>query len=163
MFANLLIQGMASIVDSIPTQRLVFLVKNILQVAQANPDSMDITSEVFKLLRAVLRPLNELYGSHWADSLELLNMTWKETNGGDAALPALHSSFKFFSVIKRMVQAEGNDDLIDSWAESKNELFESFVSILHKLGTALHFVECRGKKVFNKVQMLQVLPINLGI
>jgi hypothetical protein len=141
VFANILIQSMESIVDSIPTQRLVFLVKNIIQVAQENPDSLDVKSEIFKLLRAVLRPLNEIYGSHWADSIEMLHTTWKEASGGDAALPLLHSSFRFFSVIKRLVQADGNDDLLDSWAESKNEIFESIVSILHKLGTALPFVQ----------------------
>lgn len=93
----------------------------------------------------------------------MLHTTWKETSGGDAALPVLHSSFRFFSVIKRLVQAEGNDDLIDSWAESKNELFESIVSILHKLGTVLPSVDVLKKFVANKQQMLQVLPISLGI
>lgn len=146
VFANILIQNMETIVDSIPTQRVVFLVKNIIQVVQENLNSLDIRSEVFKLLRSVLRPLNEIYGSHWADSIEMLNTTWKEISGGDAALPVLHSSFRFFSVIKRLVQEQGNDDLIDSWAESKNELFGSIVSILHKLGTPNPPVDVMKKK-----------------
>ncbi|KAH8698598.1 putative RING zinc finger protein [Talaromyces proteolyticus] len=136
IFVNILTQGMKAIIDSIPTQRLVFLVKNLIQVVQANTDSMDVRSEAFKALAAVLRPLSEIYGSHWAEAIELLHTTWTETGGGDSALPVLHSSFRLFSALNGLVQSESNDDLVDAWAEAKNDLFESLISSLYRIDSS---------------------------
>lgn len=120
--------------ESIPTQRLVFLVKNLIQCLQSGVESINIKAEAFKVLTFVLRLLSEIYGSHWADTIEILNSTWKETSGGDEALPALHGSFRLFASLKSMANGEGNDDLEDAWAESKAELIKNLVSTLHKLG-----------------------------
>lgn len=125
---------MRSILDTIPTQRLVFLVKNLINVLQESSDSTSIRSEAFKALSVVLRPLCEIYGSHWGESIELLYTTWKEIGGGDAGLPVLHSSLRLFSVLRDLVQSDGNDDLTDAWNESKQNLFEDLLSTLHKLG-----------------------------
>jgi hypothetical protein len=131
---NILTQGEESVVVSVPTQRLVFLVKHLLRIPQSGVDLANIKAEIFKILTTVLRTLSEIYGSHWADSIELLSTTWKETSGGDTALPSLHASFRLFALLKSMANGEGNDDLEDAWAESKTELFKCLVSTLHRLG-----------------------------
>ncbi|OKL63677.1 hypothetical protein UA08_00924 [Talaromyces atroroseus] len=133
---NLLTQSMEGILDTIPTQRLVFLVKNLIHILQENPDSTSIKTEAFKALSAILRPLCEIYGSHWIESIELLNTTWKDIRGGDAELPVLHSSLRLFSALRDLVQSESNDDLTDAWNESKQDLFENLLSTLYRLDTS---------------------------
>jgi hypothetical protein len=132
---NIIAQGEESVVASVPTQRLIFLVKHILQVSQSRVDFFKIRAEILKILTIVLRSVSDIYGSHWAESIELLSITWKETNGGDASLPSLHASLRLFALLKSMVNGEGNDDLEDAWTESKSELFSGLVSVLGKLGT----------------------------
>lgn len=125
---------MTGIVDSIPTQRMVFLVKNLIQVLQSSSGSPDIKTEVFKTLSLVVRSLSEIYGSHWTESFEALSNTWKEIGGGDAGLPVLHSSLRLFAVLRDLVKSNANDDLVDAWRDSKEDLFESLVSTVNKLG-----------------------------
>lgn len=125
---------MKEILDTIPTQRMVFLVKNLIQVLQSSSDSTSIKTEAFKALSLVLRPLSEIYGSHWTESLEALSSTWEEIGGGDAGLPVLHSSLRLFAVLRDLVKNDANDDLVDAWKDSKQELFESLVLTLNKLG-----------------------------
>jgi hypothetical protein len=125
---------MKEILDTIPTQRMVFLVKNLIQVLQSSSDSTSIKTEAFKALSMVLRPLSEIYGSHWTESIEALHSTWREIGGGDAGLPVLHSSLRLFAVLRDLVKSDANDDLVDTWKDSKQDLFESLISTLHKLG-----------------------------
>ncbi|EEA25585.1 hypothetical protein TMatcc_006184 [Talaromyces marneffei ATCC 18224] len=130
---NILAQSMREILDTIPTQRMVFLVKNLIQVLQSSSDSTSIRTEAFKALSMFLRPLSEIYGSHWMESIEALCSTWKEIGGGDAGLPVLHSSLRLFAVLRDLVKSDANDDLVDAWKDSKQDLFESLVLTLDKL------------------------------
>jgi hypothetical protein len=113
---------------------MVFLVKNLVQVLQSSPDSTSIKTEGFKALSMILRPLSEIYGSHWTESIEVLSSTWEEISGGDAGLPVLHSSLRLFAVLRDLVTNDANDDLVDAWKEFKQDLFESLISTLNKLG-----------------------------
>lgn len=133
---------MREILDTIPTQRMVFFVKNLVQVLQSSSHSTSIKTEAFKALSMVLRPLSEIYGSHWTESIEALSSTWKETGGGDAGLPVLHSSLRLFAVLRDLVKNEANDDLVDAWGDSKQDLFESLLLTLDKLGMLNKGVEC---------------------
>jgi hypothetical protein len=145
---NILTQGEKDVVASIPTQRLVFLVKHLIQCLQSDLESLSLRAEIFKTITVVLQVLSEIYGSHWADTIEILDSTWKKTSGGDEALPVLHASFRLFGSLKSMVTGEGNDDLEDAWAESKTELIRSCVSTLPKLGTFIILpkaMECMTK------------------
>lgn len=125
---------MREILDTIPTQRMVFFVKNLVHVLQSSSDLTGIRTEAFKALSMVLRPLSEIYGSHWTVSIETLSSTWKEVGGGDAGLPVLHSSLRLFAVLRDLVKNDANDDLVDAWRDSKQDLFESLVLTLNKLG-----------------------------
>ncbi|KAL1988798.1 hypothetical protein VTN96DRAFT_7682 [Rasamsonia emersonii] len=157
---NILIQGEENVVESIPTQRLVFLVKHLIQCLQSGVESINIKAETFKVLTVVLRLLSEIYGSHWADTIEILNTTWKETSGGDEALPALHGSFRLFASLKSMANGEGNDDLEDAWAESKAELIKNLVSTLHKLDFSSSFHQPRDMTVDLLRRQLSTVPVD---
>ena len=101
---------------------------------QSSPGSASIKAEVFKALAIVLRPLSEIYGSHWTESLEALRTTWKQIGGGDAGLPVLYSSLRLFATLRGLVKNDANDDLTDAWRDSKQDLFESLISTLNKMG-----------------------------
>jgi E3 ubiquitin-protein ligase listerin len=148
---NILTQSMEGLLDTIPTQRVVFLVKNLIHVLQEHSESAIIKTEAFRTLSAVLRPLSEIYGSHWAESIEVLCTTWKEIGGGDAGLLVLHSSLRLFSVLRDLVQSDSNDDLTDAWNESKSDLFENLFSTLYKLGMSRRTSEVLMSQVLTKV------------
>lgn len=131
---NLLTQGDEDVAASVPTQRLVFLVKNLVQRWQSDLDFLDVKAEILKVLTFILPSLKEIYGSHWAETMEILSTTWKETNGGDEGLPLLHASFRLFARLKSMLNDEVNDDLVDAWSESKADLVNNLILTLHKIG-----------------------------
>lgn len=131
---NILVQGDRSVIGSIPTQRVVFLVKRILESLQSGSGPLSALAEGFKILAIALPSLGEIYGSHWAESLDLLDKTWKEMKAGDAELPVLHASLRLFGLLNSMANGDGNDDLEDAWKDSKGTLFESLVSLLSRIG-----------------------------
>lgn len=131
---NLLTQGNENLAASVPTQRLVFLVKHLVQCWQSDLESLDVKAEIIKVLGLILPPLKEIYGSHWTETIDILNSVWTETNGGDEGLPVLHASFRLFACLKSMVNEEANDDLVDVWSESKADLVKNLISTLHKIG-----------------------------
>ncbi|KAJ9231554.1 hypothetical protein DTO207G8_7361 [Paecilomyces variotii] len=136
---NLLTQGDEDVAASVPTQRLVFLVKNLVQRWQSDLDFLDVKAEILKVLTFILPSLKEIYGSHWAETMEILSTTWKETNGGDEGLPLLHASFRLFARLKSMLNDEVNDDLVDAWSESKADLVNNLISTLHKIDSSAAF------------------------
>lgn len=139
-FLNLLIVEDESVVVSIPTQRLVFLVKHLIQCLQSEMESLGLKAEIVKTLTLVLPCLNEIYGSHWEESMDILSATWRETNAGDEALPVLLSSFKLFACLRKIVEDdESNDDVKDAWSERKATLFNDLTSTISKFGEC-HFV-----------------------
>ena len=122
---------------SIPTQRLVFLVKHLVQCLQSGIESLGLRSEIIKTLTIVFPSLQEIYGSHWEETMDILSRLWKETGGGDEALPLLVASFKLFSRLKTMADGDCNDDLKDTWSERKSILFKDLASLLGKFGRFL--------------------------
>ena len=130
---NILAQEDRSVVGSIPTPRVVFLVKHIIECLQSG-SGLSALAEGFKILAISLPALGEIFGSHWADSLDLLDKLWKETKAGDAEIPVLHASFRLFGLFNSMANGDGNDDLEDAWKDSKGKLFESLVSLLSRIG-----------------------------
>lgn len=121
--------------SSIPTQRLVFLVKHLISCLQSEIKSHGLRAEIMRTLTFVLPCLNEIYGSHWEDSMEILSSTWRETGGGDEGLPVLETSFRLFACLKLIVDdEESNDDVKDAWSDRRTSLFNDLTSTLKKFG-----------------------------
>lgn len=120
---------------SIPTQRLVFLVKHLISCLQSEIKSYSLKAEIIQTLNFVLPNLGEIYGSHWEDIIEILSNTWRETSGGDDGLLVLASSFRLFARLKAIVDdEESNDDVKDAWSDRKTVLFNDLTSTLRKFG-----------------------------
>ncbi|GKZ19947.1 hypothetical protein AbraCBS73388_005061 [Aspergillus brasiliensis] len=141
---NLLLTGEEEVATSIPTQRLVFLIKHLIQCLQSEDASLSIKAEIFQVLAVMLPNLQEIYGSHWEDCMDILATTWQETGGSDEAIPALLSSFRLFARLQSIAgDEESNDDVKDAWSDRKNTLFNSLTSTLQKFGECVGYTVIR--------------------
>ena len=135
MLLNLLLSGEEDVAASIPTQRLVFLIKHLIQCLQSEGTSLSVKAEIFQTLAVMLPNLQDIYGSHWEACMDILSTMWQETSGGDEALPALLSSFRLFARLRSIAgDEESNDDVKDAWSDRKTTLFNSLTSTLWKFG-----------------------------
>lgn len=131
---NILLSGDENVVSTIPTQRLVFLTKPLIECLQSSLQPLGFSAEIIKTLAFVLPALSEIYGSHWEDSMSILSTVFKDISGGEEGLPLLVSSFKLFSSLKSMTDGESNDDLQDTWLERRVGLFNQLASAIEKFG-----------------------------
>lgn len=131
---NILLSGEEDVVSTIPTQRLVFLTKNLIECLHSTKASFGLKSEIFKTLSLILPALSEIYGSHWEECMHILSCVFRNTTGGEDALPLLVSSFKLFSQLKSISGSDGNEDAQDAWASQKGELFTALASTIDTFG-----------------------------
>lgn len=137
---NLLLAGDESVAASIPTQRLMFLLKSLIQGLQSESAPLSVKAEILQSLTFVLPCIHEMYGSHWEESMDALSTIWQDVNGGDEALPLLLASFRLLASLKSIVDnEESNDDVKDAWADRKKVLFNQLTSTLHKFGRCLPY------------------------
>ncbi|EAU39241.1 conserved hypothetical protein [Aspergillus terreus NIH2624] len=158
---NLLLAGEEAVASSIPTQRLMFFVKNLIQCLQSESLNLSLQAEILQSLSFVLPCIQEMYGSHWEDCLEILNNTWQEIGGGDDALPVLLASFKLFARIKSIVaDEESNDDVKDAWAERKAALCNGLTSNLaNRKDSLTAFHQPRDVTVDYLCRLASTIPI----
>lgn len=137
---NILLSGEEDVVSTIPTQRLVFLTKNLIECLQSDSMALGLKSEVIQTLSLVLPALGEIYGSHWEESMGILNSMLRETNGGEEALPLLVSSFRLFARLKSIAESDSNDDVQDAWSDRKAGLFNALASTIDTFGKRFRFL-----------------------
>lgn len=131
---NILLSGEENFVSSIPTQRLVFLAKHLLECLRSDVKSLGLRAEILRTLAFILPGLAEIYGSHWEESMDILSEIFREINGGEEGLPLLFSSFRLFARLKSMAEGDSNDDLQDAWSARKTGLFNELASTISKFG-----------------------------
>lgn len=132
---NILLAGEEDVVSTIPAQRLVFLVKHLIECLQSDSKCLGLRAEITKTLTFVLPGVADLYGSHWEDSIQILSTTLGTTGGGEEGLPLLVSSFRLFARLKNMAESEdANDDLQDAWSARKAEIFNKLASTIGTFG-----------------------------
>ncbi|OJJ50016.1 hypothetical protein ASPZODRAFT_128604 [Penicilliopsis zonata CBS 506.65] len=157
--ANLLLSGDKETVASIPTQRLVFLVKNLVQCLQWEALSLGLKAEILKTLTLVLSSLSEIYGSHWEESMDIMNAIWTEIGGGDAALPVLASSFRLYICLERLAEGDGNDDVQDAWSEQRATLQKNLTSTLTTFDSSITFHQPRDLTVELLCRVISSIPV----
>ncbi|GAB1193625.1 hypothetical protein APSETT444_002846 [Aspergillus pseudonomiae] len=145
---NLLVVGSEEVIESIPTQRVVFLVKHLVQCLQSENISLSVKSEVMQTLSFVLPCIHEMYGSHWEDCMDALSTTWREASGSDEALPVLLASFRLFARLKSIVGNEdSNDDVKDAWSDRKAVLFNDLTATIKEFDSSITFYQPRDVTV----------------
>lgn len=157
---NILLSGEEDVVSTIPTQRLVFLTKNLIECLQSDSMALGLKSEVIQTLSLVLPALGEIYGSHWEESMGILNSVLRETNGGEEALPLLVSSFRLFARLKSIAESDSNDDVQDAWSDRKAGLFNALASTIDTFGK--HFRFLSSLACLMKYRLLNHIPPTSG-
>ncbi|KAL2799808.1 hypothetical protein BJX66DRAFT_292674 [Aspergillus keveii] len=145
---------------SMPTQRLIFFVKHLIQCLQSEQISLSLTTEAFKALTFALPNVKEMYGPHWEDSLEILNSTWQNISGADGALPVLYASYRLYSCLESIVKDEdSNDDVKDAWADRKKALLNNLTSTLWRFDSSTTFYLPRDLTVDRLCDLIKTLPV----
>ncbi|KAK2768232.1 hypothetical protein FQN54_000084 [Arachnomyces sp. PD_36] len=131
---NVLIQGEDSVVERVPTQRLVFLVKHLIQCFEFVSEMPGLALEVLKLLTSVLPHIREVYGTHWDEILEFLETLWCGSHNitDDEYLPVLHVSLRLFACMRNLASGDSNDDLEDAWEERRKRGSRRLVEVLNQ-------------------------------
>lgn len=124
---NYILQRPDDFVNEIPQQRLVFLVKHLVEeLPNAN---LTFRAEIFKSLTVVLAPIKDIYGSFWAETLRMLQQVWTDLPE-DVSLPALHASLRLLSLLRKPHMLEANDDLLDAWTDQKMEVTKALIVLM---------------------------------
>ncbi|KAE8153907.1 hypothetical protein BDV25DRAFT_9793 [Aspergillus avenaceus] len=157
---NLLVAGSVSVLESVPTQRVVFLVKHLVQCLQSENLSLSVKAEILQTLTYTLPCIYEMYGSHWEDTMDVLSLTWRETGGGDEALPVLLASFRLFARLKSIVgNEESNDDVKDAWSDRKTALFNDLTSTIKSFDSSIIFHQPRDIAVDFLCRQISTIPV----
>ncbi|KAF7587779.1 hypothetical protein BBP40_006714 [Aspergillus hancockii] len=157
---NLLVAGSENVIQSVPTQRVVFLVKHLMQCLQSENLLLSVKAEILQTLSFALPCIYEMYGSHWEECMDVLSTTWQETNGGDEALPVLLASFRLFARLKAILGNEGsNDDVKDAWSDRKAALFNDLTSTIRKFDSSTIFHQPRDITVGLLCRLINNIPV----
>ena len=127
---NTLLQGDEVLLDSIPVQRLVYLVKNLVRLLKYDGTPYALISEILKLLYHVVGNISEIYGEHWEDILDVLVRLWEHENDLNDDLPALHASLRLYIRLKNLEKEATNDDLVESWEKTLPSLVTGLLHVL---------------------------------
>ncbi|KAB8237331.1 ubiquitin-protein ligase RKR1 [Aspergillus alliaceus] len=157
---NLLIAGSEDVIGSIPTQRVVFLVKHLIQCLQSENIPLSVKGEVLQTLSFALPCIHEIYGSHWEDCMAALSTTWRETSGSDEALPVLLASFRLFARLKTIIGNEdSNDDVKDAWSDRQAALFNDLTLTVERFDSSITFHQPRDVTVYLLCRLISNIPI----
>ncbi|KAJ5975614.1 hypothetical protein N7481_009321 [Penicillium waksmanii] len=156
---NILLSGEENVVSTIPTQRLVFLTKPLIECLQSGLQPLGLSAEIIKTLSFVLPALSEIYGSHWEDSMAILSIVLKDISGGEEGLPLLVAAFRLFSSLKSMTDGESNDDLQDVWLERRVGLFNELASSVGKFDASTTYHQPRDVAVDLLRRLINFIPI----
>jgi hypothetical protein len=126
---NILLHDDSGMLSTIPTQRVVFLFQNIVQILASNDTTRAAESEIYKLLCVVVSVVSDIYGEYWEQILDAIAYLW-ETENGVQELPVLYSSLRLYSRLRSMLKEEPNEDLLDAWTAKKSRLDAGLVHLL---------------------------------
>jgi len=127
---NILLQGDELLLDGIPTQRLVYLVKNLVRLLKSDGTPYALISEILKLLCHIVRPISGVSGEHWEEMLDVVVHLWGHGNDLNDDLPALHSSLRLHDRLKSLVKEAPNEDLVEAWDKSFSSLVSGLLHVL---------------------------------
>ncbi|ETN41039.1 uncharacterized protein HMPREF1541_02973 [Cyphellophora europaea CBS 101466] len=128
---NIILNGFSDALEGVQSQRLVFLMQNLVQLLSSGTLDLVIESEIFKLLTSVLPAVQDIYGEHWQDILNTLVDTWIELNDPEGDLPTLNSTLRLYQKLSLLVSAEDvNEDLQDAWTATKPKTEDALLHCL---------------------------------
>lgn len=119
---NALLAGSSDALETVPNQRVVFLMQALVRLLDSPSSTVGCHVEVMKLLDPVLSATAEIYGDYWEQIMGFLSEAWQDENT-QSNLPLLHASLRLYGRLKTLSGREdANEDLSDAWASNKSAL-----------------------------------------
>ena len=120
---NIYLSGQEDVLESLPTQRVVFLMKTLVRDLEDENAPLRVLAEVVKVLALILPFVEDIYGEHWGQILSFLYTLWHDPIRLPDDMALLHASLRLYSRLHAMTKTEEpNDDLIDAWKDSQKKL-----------------------------------------
>ena len=119
-------------VIQIPQQRLVFFMKHLVQHLEIVKPNSILGAQITNVLAFVIPSIKEIYGSFWAELLTLIQGSGLQATN-EEALFGVYTSLRILLLLRKTDIRTANDDLLDSWNESKTSLAAALVDLLKVL------------------------------
>lgn len=119
---NLLLSGEEELLSSLPSQRLVYLVKAIVGSLKRPDQKIKELAEMLKLLTLVLPSVASIYDEFWKDLWIFVTSMMTQDQMAQVNIPLLYAAVKLFTLYKRLAAEESNDDLVEVWEEHRKDL-----------------------------------------
>lgn len=133
VYLNCIVAAHEDFLGRIPSQRLIFFVKNLISQAH-NVSGIPVQTEMIKILKFVITPIKGIYGVFWEELIDLVQRAWSLLDKiSDDEIPLLHASLRLFDQLKRLRNQESNDDLQDAWSENQILLDKGLLELLIRL------------------------------
>ncbi|RMZ77924.1 hypothetical protein DV738_g4100, partial [Chaetothyriales sp. CBS 135597] len=128
---NILLSEGGESLDAVQSQRLVFLMQNLVKLLQKPTKQSHVVAEVLKLLANLVQAIDDIYGDHWQQMLDYLAELWEQDLQLPDDLPLLHSSLRLYQKLKALATTkEANEDLVDAWTATKAPLNDGLLNCL---------------------------------
>lgn len=132
---NILLDGHSSVLDTIPSQRLVFLMQTLIRLLSKASEEWPLISEMLSLLSSVLPNISDIYGEHWETVTQILVRLWEQGDDLGNNLPVLHSSLRLYGHLKSLaISEDANEDLVDAWNAARSSLDTGLLQCLDLFG-----------------------------
>lgn len=128
---NILLNGSSDALEGVQSQRLVFLMQNLVRLLSSGTLDLVIESEIVKLLAALLPAIQDIYGEHWSEIIDTLVDTWTELNDPEGDLPTLNATLRLYQKLASLSTGEdANEDLLEAWNASKPKMDKALLECL---------------------------------
>ena len=128
---NYVIQRREDIIQEIPRQRIVFYVKHVVDHLKQQKASASFNAEAYKTLIAMLPHIKDVYGSFWADLIDVVLNEWTQMAASmDEEIPSIHASLRLYAVLRELAADDSNDDLLDCWREQQTAIIDGLLSLM---------------------------------
>ena len=126
---NLLIGRDDDMINDVPSQRLIFLVKHLLSIPSYAEAPDGLQSELLSTLASILPAIKDLYGEFWQGAVKLLTQSLGNIIDATQLAP-LHSALRLHACPISLTNGESNEDLEGELAKAKSSLETSLLEIL---------------------------------
>ncbi|QIW98491.1 hypothetical protein AMS68_004009 [Peltaster fructicola] len=133
MALNTILKSEDAHILRVAKQRLIFLVKHLIQELQQT-ESRIVGEEVLQALGHLLPAMLDIYGEHWAETLKNIVQTWSSIASdyqGSDHIPTLYYTLRLYEVLRKLTsQEEVSEDLVEILEEKGLEIANTLVSLL---------------------------------
>ena len=134
---NNVLRTQDQILDGIPKQRIIFLIKPLI-VSLESPIDVAIKAEIFRALIILLTGVGDMYGEHWEQAIGAIIGIWTmiATESEHGAINESHvllenATLRLYAALRKLTRyEEPNDDLIEGLKEKEAEIQKCLVKLL---------------------------------